>query len=293
MSRGVGFLRYFQLKQLPNFLLASPILSLAFFSVVHYAKSRPQVFFSLGFDTTNEEKSSGVVFLSRDLSRFKAVGSVEKSSVRVEGIILKQIIMFPNWWMLGTTLMFEEWYITVKYILTVPMWWCYFLIIISQSLLCCLSCDSCMVISVHLLDILIWHELWSCEFGYITGHYLCNYNIIHSVSEHFNVRRRKDPIKGDVSNVRIESESSANLGYLSASVLPFVLHLGFLAGTAFLVMHVQVGYCLADFCFCLSCYWIWETDQFELELLLIILLWNNPENGLDILIWHEGVLCML
>ncbi|KAI5387161.1 uncharacterized protein LOC127105108 isoform X1 [Lathyrus oleraceus] len=140
---GVGFLTYFQLKQLPNFLLASPILSLAFFSVVHYAKSRPQIFFSLGFDTTIEEKSRGVVFLSEDHSRFKATDSVEKSSVRAE--------------------------------------------------------------------------------------------------EHFNVRRRKNVIKEDVSNVPIESEPAAGQGYLSASVLPFVLHLGFMASTAFLVMHVQVA----------------------------------------------------
>ncbi|CAJ2650302.1 unnamed protein product [Trifolium pratense] len=139
----VGFLRYFQLKQLPNFLLASPILSLAFYSVVHYAKSRPQIFYSLGFDTTIEEKSCGVVFLSEDLLRSKVAGTVEKSSVRAE--------------------------------------------------------------------------------------------------EHFNVRRRKNIIKGDVSNVPIESEPEARSGYLSASVLPFVLHLGFMAGTAFLVMHVQVA----------------------------------------------------
>ncbi|PNY04959.1 GPI mannosyltransferase 2-like protein [Trifolium pratense] len=147
----VGFLRYFQLKQLPNFLLASPILSLAFYSVVHYAKSRPQIFYSLGFDTTIEEKSCGVVFLSEDLLRSKVAGTVEKSSVRAE--------------------------------------------------------------------------------------------------EHFNVRRRKNIIKGDVSNVPIESEPEARSGYLSASVLPFVLHLGFMAGTAFLVMHVQVSANgLADFC---------------------------------------------
>ncbi|KAL9314269.1 hypothetical protein ACSQ67_019721 [Phaseolus vulgaris] len=142
---GVGFLRYFQLKQLPNFLLASPILSLALCSIVHYAKSRPQTFFSLGFLAPMEEKSCGVVFLSGDLSRSKEAGSVGKSSsVRVE--------------------------------------------------------------------------------------------------EHLNLRRRKNVIKGDVATVPIESESAeAWPGYLSASVLPFLLHLGFMASTAFFVMHVQVA----------------------------------------------------
>ncbi|XP_071707017.1 uncharacterized protein [Rutidosis leptorrhynchoides] len=51
---GVGFLRYFQLKQLPNFLLASPILSIALCSIIHYVKLQPKAFFSLGFqDTSN------------------------------------------------------------------------------------------------------------------------------------------------------------------------------------------------------------------------------------------------
>ncbi|KAH7683744.1 GPI mannosyltransferase 2 protein [Dioscorea alata] len=40
---GVGFFRYFQVKQLPNFLLASPILTLAVCSISKYAKSLPQV----------------------------------------------------------------------------------------------------------------------------------------------------------------------------------------------------------------------------------------------------------
>ncbi|CAM8951644.1 unnamed protein product [Rhodiola kirilowii] len=54
---GVGFLRYFQLKQLPNFLLASPILFLAICSVVHFVRLRPSLFISLGFKASNEEKN--------------------------------------------------------------------------------------------------------------------------------------------------------------------------------------------------------------------------------------------
>ncbi|XP_033133762.1 GPI mannosyltransferase 2 isoform X2 [Brassica rapa] len=55
---GVGFLRYFQFIQLPNFLLASPILSLAVCSIVSYMKTRPELFTSLGFQATEKEKRS-------------------------------------------------------------------------------------------------------------------------------------------------------------------------------------------------------------------------------------------
>ncbi|XP_065866343.1 uncharacterized protein [Euphorbia lathyris] len=55
---GVGFLRYFQFKQLPNFLLASPVLSLAVCSIVHHIRLQPQIFFSLGLRADNGQKSS-------------------------------------------------------------------------------------------------------------------------------------------------------------------------------------------------------------------------------------------
>ncbi|CAF2115824.1 BnaC08g41770D [Brassica napus] len=55
---GVGFFRYFQFKQLPNFLLASPILSLAVCSIISYMKTRPELFISLGFQATEKENRS-------------------------------------------------------------------------------------------------------------------------------------------------------------------------------------------------------------------------------------------
>ncbi|RZC60665.1 hypothetical protein C5167_022421 [Papaver somniferum] len=58
---GVGFLKYFQLKQLPNFLLASPILSLALCSVAYYVKLRPEIVFSLGFRVSSTEKNLAAI----------------------------------------------------------------------------------------------------------------------------------------------------------------------------------------------------------------------------------------
>eukprot|EP00262_Sarcandra_glabra_P015600 TRINITY_DN4852_c1_g1_i1.p1 TRINITY_DN4852_c1_g1~~TRINITY_DN4852_c1_g1_i1.p1 ORF type:complete len:269 (+),score=35.15 TRINITY_DN4852_c1_g1_i1:53-808(+) len=77
---GVGFLKYFQVKQLPNFLLASPVLSLAVYSVIRYAKLCPEIVFSLGFRATQEEKGSAVFYHLREDQRAKGVQVPEKSS---------------------------------------------------------------------------------------------------------------------------------------------------------------------------------------------------------------------
>ncbi|KAK3010340.1 hypothetical protein RJ639_010942 [Escallonia herrerae] len=60
-GREVGFLRYFQLKQLPNFVLAFPILSLALCSIIDYVKLQPDVFFSLGFQASPLEQNVAAV----------------------------------------------------------------------------------------------------------------------------------------------------------------------------------------------------------------------------------------
>lgn len=76
----------------------------------------------------------------------------------------------------------------------------------------------------------------------------CNYLVYYIFSTHIlltensNLKRRKKVvIKRDDTAIQTEPMPAAGPGYLSASVLPFVLHLGFMAGTAFLVMHVEVS----------------------------------------------------
>ena len=60
--REVGFLRYFQLKQLPNFLLALPLLFLGMCSIIAYAKQNYHSLVSLGFQVSYVEKEAAAVF---------------------------------------------------------------------------------------------------------------------------------------------------------------------------------------------------------------------------------------
>ncbi|MBA0731189.1 hypothetical protein Golax_004510 [Gossypium laxum] len=93
---GVGFLRYFKFKQLPNFLLASPILSLAVCSIIYYVKSRPEIVRSLGIQASVEEKSSmAVIFSSQKPQRSNDTQFSEKYSSRKQGIT------FENKWLVN------------------------------------------------------------------------------------------------------------------------------------------------------------------------------------------------
>ncbi|XP_009762374.1 uncharacterized protein [Nicotiana sylvestris] len=142
---GVGFLRYFQVKQIPNFVLASPILSLAFCTIIHYVKLWPEVFVSLGFraSSPNKELAASSIPLERSAGP-KSVGfSVENRSDAGQG----------------------------------------------------------------------------------------------------NSLRRRKPAVGEENYViqPSEDEATENRGFKPVTIVPFILHLVFMAATAFFVMHVQVS----------------------------------------------------
>eukprot|EP01080_Neovahlkampfia_damariscottae_P001240 gene1240-11329_t len=58
----VGFLKYYEFKQIPNFLLASPILILSFYGIYLYTSKNSKLVFSLGlrnFEETKTKKGKG------------------------------------------------------------------------------------------------------------------------------------------------------------------------------------------------------------------------------------------
>lgn len=98
------------------------------------------------------------------------------------------------------------------------------------------------------IDILRYISMYTlCTNEYITANYNLHHCNVHVFltqcceTENLNLKRRKKVIHQDAAAVYKESEPVVLPGYLSASVLPFVLHLGFMAGTAFFIMHVQVS----------------------------------------------------
>lgn len=61
------------------------------------------------------------------------------------------------------------------------------------------------------------------------------------VTDNHDLKPKKQMMKAEVPSFLPEQyEGPAKRGYLSVFVLPFILHLGFMAATAFFVMHVQV-----------------------------------------------------
>nr|XP_043631649.1 GPI mannosyltransferase 2 isoform X2 [Erigeron canadensis] len=87
---GVGFLRYFQLKQLPNFLLASPILSIAVCSIIHYVKLQPKVFLSLGFQVSPKKHGDANLLLSSGANTKNTSLSDREISTVVQDQVLRR-----------------------------------------------------------------------------------------------------------------------------------------------------------------------------------------------------------
>lgn len=101
LCRNVGFLRYFQVKQIPNFLLASPILILAVLAIFVYGRSQPRLLFLLGFDIPPSQWQKLALLPDNIVAKKQVTGdepgeSTALASGAVHGIFLHIHLNFDN-----------------------------------------------------------------------------------------------------------------------------------------------------------------------------------------------------
>lgn len=77
------------MKQLPNFLLATPILSLSVWSIIHYVKLWPEAFVYLGLGSSpaNNELTESVFCLGSDNKTTSAGIFENETSSTLQGSI--------------------------------------------------------------------------------------------------------------------------------------------------------------------------------------------------------------
>ena len=101
-----GFLKYFTLQQLPNFILASPIILLSLFGIYKYSASNMHRFLSIGFDNrTSKASRFNSEYLSDDVLPFVYLWTVMLflcvTTMHVQVILRFFTSVPPLFWFLG------------------------------------------------------------------------------------------------------------------------------------------------------------------------------------------------